>query len=71
MNDLPADYWDLGSKIGMASNLQMVFYKNRKDDIIVKFLYNEKETTVPALEPVHAGIYYRWSDVRNLFMSRL
>jgi hypothetical protein len=49
----------------------MVFYKNKKDDIIVKFLYNEKETTVPALEPVHAGIYYRWSDVRNLFMSRL
>lgn len=71
MNDLPADYWDLGSKIGMASNLQMVFYKNRKDDIIVKFLYNEKETTVPALEPVYAEIYYRWSDVRNLFMSRL
>lgn len=71
MDNLPVDYWDLGSKICMASNLQMVFYKNKKGDIIVKVLYNEKETTIPALEPVYGKHYYSWDSLRRYYTEKL
>lgn len=71
MDNLPTDYWDLASKIGMGSNVQMIFFRNRKGDTIVKFLYNERETRVPALTPVYGDFYYRWDDVRNYYMSKI
>ena len=40
--------WDLGTYVCMGSNFQMVFYRNRTGKILVKILYNEKETTIPA-----------------------
>lgn len=52
-----------------ASNVQMVFYSNSKDDILVKVLYNEKETRLKDLSPV-SGPYYRWSDIRSYLINR-
>lgn len=48
-----------------AGNLQLVFYKGRRDGepVLVKFLLNEKETLIPALRSVQ-GPYYRWDDVK-------
>ncbi len=47
----------------MASNLQLVFYRSKRGgDVLVKVLYNEKETCLPGLGP---GPYYRWKDVRS------
>lgn len=46
-----------------AANLQMIFYRNKAGDVLVKFLLNEVETAIPALQPV-AGPYYRWADVK-------
>ena len=65
IDDMPSDYWDLSTMIGMASNLQMVFYKNRHNDIIVKFLYNEKESAVPELTPAYGKYFYSWDAVRT------
>lgn len=47
----------------MCSSLQMIFYKNKKGEVLVKFVRNEEETTIPALKPVK-GPYYSWKDVR-------
>ena len=51
----------------MAGNVQIVFFRNKKDkdDIIVKFMLNERETSIP----VETGMYpfYKWSDVRSYF----
>ena len=56
--------------IPMASNLQIVFYKSSKSPaILVKFLVNECETLIPALQPV-SGPYYRWEDVRKLLVEK-
>ena len=52
----------------MASNLQMVFYRNRKGDVLVKLLYNEKETYIPALKCA-TGLFYRWEDLREYLMK--
>lgn len=47
-----------------ATNLQMVFYRNRKGVVLVKFLANEEETPIPELK-AYAGPYYLWDDVKE------
>ena len=54
-----------------ATNLQMIFYRSKKsDDILVKFLMNERETKLPALKAVD-GIYYNWNDVKAWCANRI
>ena len=55
----------------MAANIQMIFFKNKKNpkDIIVKFLLNEEEKTLPISSEI--APYYPWSDVRNFFNTIL
>jgi hypothetical protein len=61
--------WKSGNEVSMASNIQWVFYRNRKGDILVKFIYNERERTIPALEAVN-GVYYHWSEDRPYLLGR-
>jgi len=61
------DFWSCHDHIPMASNFQMVFYRNRKGETLVKMLYNEKETTIKAVSP-YSGPYYRWADLRDYFV---
>ena len=59
--------WDAAEMMPMASNLQWVFYRSRfRKDILVKILFNEQETSIPALGP---GPYYKWTELRNYFES--
>ncbi|MCC8155591.1 MAG: histidine-type phosphatase, partial [Tannerellaceae bacterium] len=68
----PADFYKAFStfKVApMAGNVQLVFFrKNGSDDILVKFLYNEKEVRVP---PIDSDIlpYYHWKDVESYYQS--
>ena len=39
----------------------MVFFKNAKNDVLVKFYLNEREARLIGLE---GGPYYRWEDVK-------
>ena len=48
----------------------MIFYKNKKGDVLVKLLYNERETTIPAVQTC-CGPYYKWSELREYFTSFL
>ena len=62
--------WESFEQIPMASNLQMIFYRNRRGEVLVKFLYNERETLIDGLSPA-AGPYYRWSDAKAHFLKRI
>lgn len=54
----------------MASNVQLVFYKNPKSqEILVKILHNEKETHIPVETDIWP--YYQWNDVKSFFKSRI
>ena len=53
---------------GKASNLQVVFYKNKKNDILVKCLLNGREVSLPV--PTTQYPYYRWSDFRDFYTAR-
>lgn len=52
----------------MASNLQMIFFSNKKGDVLVKLVYNEKETCIPTLETA-TGPFYRWKDLREYLLK--
>lgn len=49
----------------MAANLQLVFYKNNKGNVLVKFLMNENEVRLPIVG--ESGPYYDWNKVKNLW----
>lgn len=61
-NDSAAAY-NFADKVPLAANLQMIFYRNRKGIVLVKFLVNEKEC---AINTLRGGPYYPWKDVRDL-----
>ena len=50
--------------VPMASNVQMIFYKGRQGDILVRVMYNGKDQVLP-LEDQHLAPYYRWEDFEN------
>jgi len=58
--------WYSFRQIPMATNAQFVFYRNSDGEVLVKMLYNERESTIPGLT-AYSGPYYRWSDVRSWF----
>ena len=60
--------WYSFEQMPMGSNLQMIFYRDKKGDVVVKILRNEQETTIPALKP-WKGPYYRWKDLRDYFVN--
>ncbi len=68
MADAPHGIWYAFEFMPMASNLQLIFYRDRKGDTLVKILRNERETTIPAL-PTQTGPYYRWDDLRAYFKT--
>lgn len=51
----------------MGANIQIVFYRNEKnpEDIILKFLHNERETHIPVDTDIWP--YYHWQDVKAYY----
>ena len=51
----------------MASNIQLVFYRNSEGDVLVKCLLNGEEATLPV--PTAMAPYYKWSDFRDFYTA--
>lgn len=47
----------------MAANVQMIYYKNRKGDILVKIQLNEKDISLPLETDIYP--YYHWDAFRS------
>lgn len=56
-------YWWQWQELCMASNLQMIFYRNKTGHVLVKFLYQEQERRLRELESF-SGPYYEWDVVK-------
>lgn len=64
-----ADSWPMGKYMCMASNLQMVFFRDGSGQVLVKLLRNESETCIPGLSAV-TGPYYAWDTLRAWLLER-
>jgi hypothetical protein len=51
----------------MGANIQLIFYR-KGNDVIVKFLHNERETSIPVSTDI--APYYHWKDVRQFFAKQ-
>ncbi len=70
----PADFYKAWSDfkiVPMAANVQLIFYRKGKnqDDILVKFMLNEKETSIPLNSDVKP--YYRWKEVARFYREKI
>ena len=62
------NYWR-NYDVPMACNLQLVFFKSKKNpEILFQILLNGRETTLP-LEMAAPGSFYRWEDFKTLLVS--
>ena len=52
-----------------ACNVQLIFYRNKRGNVLVKFLLNEKETLIHGLKP-KTGVYYDWDAVKQWVAAR-
>ena len=53
----------------MGANLQIVFFRNKAKDVLVKFLLNETEVTLPFKSGTSP--YYPWEEVRDFFEKQI
>ena len=70
--DEAAAGWMASWNCPFAANLQIIFYRSKKaeDPVLVKFLVNERETAIPALQPVQ-GPYYNWVEAKAYWATRV
>ena len=62
-------YISVDKLIPMAANIQLIFYrKEGSDDVLVKFLFNENETSLPIA--TDCAPYYHWADVKRYWEGR-
>lgn len=73
-----ADHWVAYDLACMGGNVQWVFFRDRKGTVIVKFLMNEVEATLPEAVPFYKDDkgrefkpYYRWEDVRKFYLDKI
>ena len=73
-----ADHWAAYNYAYMGGNVQWVFFRNKKGEVIVKFLMNENEATLPESVPFYKDAkgnelrpYYRWEDVRKFYQAKI
>lgn len=73
-----ADHWAAYNLAYMGGNVQWVFFRDKKGEVIVKFLLNEKEATLPETVPFYTDAkgkeqrpYYKWEDVRSFYLAKI
>ena len=58
--------WSDFKIVPMAANVQLIFFsKKGSDDILVKFMLNEKEVKIPLKSDI--APYYHWKDVEKFY----
>jgi len=65
-------YWRNYNIFPMACNIQLVFYrpkKNKDGDVLVKALLNEREASLPIA--TKQWPYYSWSDLRSYYIDKI
>lgn len=61
--------WQDVNITSMAANVQLVFYRNKQGEVLVKALHNEAEVRLP-LSNDNAP-YYRWEEFRSYYLDRM
>ena len=71
-----ADKWVAYDIVHMGSNLQLIFFKDKKGTILVRALLNEKEATLPVEPYIDSKgrthkYFYEWNRVSAYYQDRI
>lgn len=73
-----ANHWAAYNIAHMGGNVQWIFFRDRKGNVIVRFLLNEEEATLPDSVPFYTDArgrehrpFYNWTDVRKFYMDKI
>lgn len=75
LEELAAKGWHDYKAIPMGANIQMIFYRPAEgenftdEDILVKVLLNERETSLPTGKLM--GPYYKWNELKKYYIDKL
>lgn len=64
------DEWPAYRNLCMCSNIQLIFYRNKAGEVLVKVLFNEKEVLIGESCPTYYGPYYKWEDFRDFVSAK-
>lgn len=63
--------WRINEVTPMATNIQLIFYRNKQNDILVKIMHNEREQIIdPTIAKPVEGVYYQWSELREYMLAK-
>ncbi len=63
------EVWQDINITSMAANVQMIFYRNKQGEVLVKVLHNEREVRLPVASD--RAPYYRWEEFRRYYLDRI
>ena len=52
----------------MAVNVQFIFYRNKKGDVLVRVLHSERDIRIPVKTDCYP--FYKWEDLRNYCVAQ-
>ena len=52
----------------MAVNVQLIFYRNKKGDVLVRFMRSERDIRIPVKTDCYP--FYKWEDFRNYCVAQ-
>ena len=52
----------------MSVNVQFIFYRNKKGDVLVRILHSERDIRIPVKSDNYP--FYRWEDLRNYCLAQ-
>ncbi|MBR2962461.1 MAG: histidine-type phosphatase, partial [Alistipes sp.] len=63
--------WRINEVTPMATNIQLIFYRNKQNDILVKIMHNEREQIIdPTIAKPVEGVYYQWGELREYMLAK-
>ena len=65
--DKLSEEYSASDVVPMATNFQLIFFRNAEGDIIVKPLFCEKEVKIPAKTDMYP--YYKWEDMKAYLLG--
>lgn len=64
--------WKCEEVVPLSANIQWIIYKNNAtNELLVKFMLNEKEVEISGLNNCGRAFYYRWQDVKEFYLHKL
>jgi hypothetical protein len=62
------EVWCDSRVTSMSVNVQFIFYRNKKGDVLVRILHSERDIRIPVKSDNYP--FYRWGDLRNYCLAQ-